>query len=54
MSDNELDPGADTQMFQAFVDRQEPEVSGPRSMWLVLAAAGVVVALLVAWFLLRA
>lgn len=47
MSDDELDPGAPTQMFQAFMDRESPEASdtGPARTYLV---AGVVVALLLA------
>ncbi len=53
MSEDDQDPAASTQMFQAFMDRErepEPSVSG----W-VWAAAAVVVLLVVgalAWFLL--
>jgi hypothetical protein len=52
MPDDELDPGADTQMFQAFVDRAEPETSGSR--WIVAAAAvaALVIVLALAWALL--
>lgn len=39
---DDLDPAASTQMFQAFVDRPEPEGSGKR--WLKAALAGAVVA----------
>ena len=42
MSEDELDPGASTEMFQAFVDRAEPEAS--RSSWAGVAVAGVVLA----------
>jgi hypothetical protein len=44
MPDDELDPGASTQMFQAFVDRrEEPEASGSRWTWAFAVAALVVV-----------
>lgn len=56
MSENDdHDPGASTQQFQAFVDRREPEASGPRLMRGVLAGAalaGLVVVVALAWFLL--
>ncbi|MPZ63546.1 MAG: hypothetical protein GEU93_20130 [Propionibacteriales bacterium] len=43
MSENDdLDPGASTQMFQAFVDRHPPEASGPR--WMRIALAGATLA----------
>jgi hypothetical protein len=54
MPENDLDPGASTQMFQAFADRPEPEVSGRRWMWAGLVGAaliGLVIAL-AAWLLL--
>jgi hypothetical protein len=55
MPDNELDPGASTQQFQAFFDQSEPE---PRRRWVGAAAvtgaavAGLVVVLALAWFVL--
>lgn len=52
MADDELDPGANTQMFQAFMDRPEPEVSGSRGIWIALAVAALVIALALAWFVL--
>lgn len=55
MPDDDLDPSASTQMFQAFVDRQEPEDSGQGRKWAALVI-GVLVALVVvlaiAWYLL--
>jgi len=53
MADDDDDPIASTQMFQAFVDRErEPEPSG--SPWLWVAAVVVVLAIVaaLAWFLL--
>ena len=55
MPENELDPGATTQMFQAFVDRAEPEPTS--SPWMRVALVGavlvaLVVALALAWYLL--
>ncbi|HLR83763.1 MAG TPA: hypothetical protein VK059_02375 [Nocardioidaceae bacterium] len=44
--ENDLDPGANTQMFQAFVDRHEPEGSTPNRSHAGLIAA-VVVALVI-------
>lgn len=38
---DDLDPGASTQMFQAFVDRPEPETSSRRWMWVALAVAAL-------------
>jgi len=53
-ADDDRDPAASTQMFQAFVDRhrEEPEQSG--SPWPVVAAGVVVLVIVaaVAWFLL--
>jgi hypothetical protein len=52
MSQNDdLDPAANTQMFQAFVDRAEPEEKS-RWLWMVLVAAGVVLVGVLAWLLL--
>lgn len=44
--ESELDPGANTQMFQAFVDRHEPEDSRPTRSPAVLIGA-VVIALII-------
>jgi hypothetical protein len=55
MDENELDPGANTQMFQAFVDRSEPETagsSGRRAALVFAALAGLVIVLALAWFIL--
>ena len=54
MPENDLDPGASTQMFQAFVDRPEPEESGARWMRAVLVGAALVglVVLAFIWLLL--
>ena len=55
MPDNdELDPAASTQMFQAFVDRREPDASGPSRTPVLVAAAliGLVIVLALAWLLL--
>jgi hypothetical protein len=54
MPQDELDPAANTEMFQAFVDRPEPEESRSDRTWAVLAAAAaaVVVLLVLAWVLL--
>ena len=52
---DDLDPAANTQMFQAFVDRQEPEASGPRWMRVALtgaAVAGLVIVAALAWLML--
>ena len=48
MPDDELDPGAPTEMFQAFVDRPEPEVQRTRWPW-ALAVAGLAIVVVVAW-----
>ncbi|MGH3316526.1 MAG: hypothetical protein ACRDO0_10325 [Nocardioidaceae bacterium] len=48
MPEDDLDPGANTQMFQAFVDRPEHEDSGSRSSWAALAGVAVAVLLVVA------
>jgi hypothetical protein len=52
MPENDLDPGADTQQFQAFFDRTEPEEPRPRWVPAVLVGAalvGLVVVLGLAW-----
>ncbi|MGH3480804.1 MAG: hypothetical protein ACRDQD_28735 [Nocardioidaceae bacterium] len=50
---NELDdPAASTQMFQAFVDRPEPEASRSRWMPAALAVAALVIVLALAWLVL--
>jgi hypothetical protein len=55
MPENEdLDPGANTQMFQAFVDRAEPEKTGLRWTRLVLAGAGLVALVILAVIVLFA
>lgn len=53
-SDDETDFGADTQMFQAFVDRhREPEPSRTGARWaLAIGALAVVIALLLALVML--
>lgn len=54
MSDDELDPGASTEVFQAFVDRpDEPAESGSRRVWVVLGVAAAVIVLALAWLVLR-
>lgn len=56
MPEDELDPGANTQMFQAFMDRPEPEASRPRWVGVavaVSAVAALVVVALLAWLVLR-
>jgi hypothetical protein len=54
MSDDDLDPGANTEMFQAFVDRAEPESpSGPsRAVVWGLALVVLVIVVLLAWLVL--
>lgn len=54
MPENELDPGASTQMFQAFVDRpeEEPEASGSRWTWVALAVAALLIGSALAWLVL--
>lgn len=53
MPEDELDPAASTQMFQAFVDRpEEPKASGSRWMWVALAVAALVILLAIAWLVL--
>ena len=39
---NDLDPSASTQMFQAFMDQPEPEVSGRRWAWAALVGVGMI------------
>ena len=43
--ENDLDPGANTQMFQAFVDRHEPEEARAPKPW--AAVVGIAVLMLV-------
>jgi hypothetical protein len=53
--DNELDPGASTQLFQAFVDRYEPggsSASRPGALVVVAAIVGLLVVLAIALILL--
>jgi hypothetical protein len=56
MPDNDdLDPAANTQMFQAFVDRGEAEASRPRRMRAALVGAvlvGLAIVLALAWLVL--
>ena len=54
MSDDDLDPGANTEMFQAFVDRAEPESSSGTSRALVwgIALVVLVIVVLLAWLAL--
>jgi hypothetical protein len=55
MPEDDLDPAANTQQFQAFVDRSDHEESGSRSPWAVfagLALAVLVVVAALAWLLL--
>ena len=55
MPENDLDPAASTQMFQAFVDRPEPEESEARWLQAVLVGAalvGLVIVVAFAWFTL--
>jgi Flp pilus assembly protein TadB len=55
MPDDDLDPSASTQMFQAFVDRQEPEASGQgrkRAALVIGVLVALVVVLAIAWYLL--
>ena len=52
MPQDELDPGANTQMFQAFVDRPEPETARSGWMWAAFAVAALVIVLVLAWLVL--
>ena len=55
MSDDDLDPGANTQMFQAFVDSPEFETSRPRWVRVAVlgtAVAGLLIVLALAWLML--
>jgi hypothetical protein len=47
MSEDENDPGANTQMFQAFVDRHPHDDKSSGSRWLWPVVAGVVALLIV-------
>lgn len=53
--ENDLDPGANTQMFQAFVDRNESEeTEAPKSRAALVAAVlvGLVIVAVLAWLVL--
>jgi hypothetical protein len=53
MSDDDQDPAASTQMFQAFMDRErEPEPSVPGWVWAAVAVVTLLVVAALAWFLL--
>ena len=52
MSHDELDPGAPTQMFQAFMDRPEPEPSRSGWLWAGIGFAALVALALMAWLVL--
>ncbi len=53
VSEDELeDPAASTQMFQAFVDRPEPEAYGSRWLAAAFALAALAIVLTLAWLLL--
>ena len=53
MPEDELDPGANTQMFQAFMDRPEPEATGRPWMGVAVAAVvGLLVLVLLVWLVL--
>lgn len=54
LENDDLDPAANTQMFQAFVDRPEPETSGMRWMWAALAGAALVAVVVVLALVLAA
>jgi hypothetical protein len=47
MPENDLDPGASTQQFQAFVDRPEPEASRSRSTRVVVLAGAALAGLVI-------
>jgi len=48
MPEDELDPAANTQMFQAFMDRREPEATRPPWVGIAVAVAAVVALVVVA------
>lgn len=52
MAEDELDPGASTQMFQAFVDRPEDPASGSRWVPVALGVTALVIVAALAWLLL--
>jgi hypothetical protein len=53
MSNDELDPAANTQKFQAFMDQpREPESSGSRGVWIAIIVLVVVIVVLLAWLVL--
>lgn len=57
MPDHDLDPGASTEMFQAYVDRYQPtrpEEEGKRAVMLTAATVVVLVVVVVlVWLLVR-
>lgn len=54
-NENELDPGAPTEMFQAFVDRPEPEATrGFGTAMAVASLIGLLIMAAIVWFVLRA
>lgn len=55
-TDNNPDPAASTQMFQAFVDRYEPGGSGESRTPVIVVGAGLVALVIVValvWLVLR-
>ena len=50
--DDDLDPAANTQVFQAFMDRRdEPVRSGSRGVWVALAIVALVIVVALVWLL---
>lgn len=54
MSDNEPDPGGDTEMFRAFVERSETYQPRSASMAPVFVAVGAVLVALIAFLVIIA
>jgi hypothetical protein len=54
MADNEPDPGGDTEMFRAFVERSETYRPKSASMAPIFVAVGAVVVALVAFLIIIA
>ena len=54
MSDNEPDPGGDTEMFRAFVERSESYQPKTASLAPIFVAVGAVVVALVAFLIIIA